>query len=150
MFLLLLVVIYDALDAVYQFRHVEVDDQADFEAGQAKIRQELCRVDWSEMRDGLHLDDDEPFDQHVENVRPMDRHPVMLDAERALLLDLESLRDQFVRQAGCVDRFEQTGSKLLVNPDRAADNLPTDDIHLVHGGTDGKRRATNVRAETWE
>src|ERR1035438_10904333 len=44
-------------DAIFDERHLKVDEQAQTLVGEAKIRQQLFLVNWSEKFDGLHFHD---------------------------------------------------------------------------------------------
>ena len=52
-------------DAVFDERHLEVDEQPQTLVSEAKVRQELFLVNRSEKLDGFHLHDHLVFDNHV-------------------------------------------------------------------------------------
>ena len=55
----------DARDAVFDQRHVEVDQPAKPLAGETEIRQKLLLVDWGDQLDGFDLDDNLIFDHQM-------------------------------------------------------------------------------------
>ena len=72
-------------------RDIEVDQQANFTAGQPEISQKLGFVDRLKRFDGLELYDDRSFNDEVQPVTAIQLLPFVFQGQRLLLLKGQSL-----------------------------------------------------------
>ena len=103
--------------------HVEIDQQADFTAGEPQVRQHLGAVHRLESLDRLDFDDHRVFDEQIDSVAAVERLTSVDQRKRLLSFDVQPTVEQFEGEARFVRRFEQARAELAMNRDRRADDL---------------------------
>jgi hypothetical protein len=104
-----------AAQSVGQRDRVEIKQQADAAAREAKIGQKLRFVKWAEAVDRFDLQNDLVMDDDVSAIGAWEIDAVVVDRQGRLagVRDLGAI--QFVGQASFVDGFEQARSKAAVD-----------------------------------
>ena len=104
---------------------IEIDELAEFKAGQFQIRQQLLLVDWVNVLGRLEFNDDQSRHDEVCSKTLVEFDAVVDDRNRHLSLDDQTALLQFMGQRNLIDRFEQARAELRVNLEGAVhDDLP--------------------------
>jgi hypothetical protein len=67
----------ESLDSLNQLPDVEIDEQTNRAARELEVWENLCLVDRGHFLDGLQFDDDGVFDQQVNPLPAIERHPLV-------------------------------------------------------------------------
>ena len=110
-------VVDDTSNPVSHSDGVEVQDQTDSVASQAKVGKHLRHVDGQQPVDGLELDHELISDQQVEAVGGVQPDAPVVDVALDLAADSQPELLQLVREADLVRRFEQSWTERPVNRD---------------------------------
>jgi hypothetical protein len=123
----------DAENAIFDQRHLEVDEQAQSLVGQPEIGQKLLFVDWREEFDGLHFHNHFLLDDQVGAEAGVDADFLVDHRDRLLPSCSETSTIQLVRQDCIVNRFQQARSECGVNAEGRVHDFLGDGV-LSHGG----------------
>ena len=82
-------------NAVLEFLHVEIDQQADVAARQLEVGEQLGFVNGLKLRHSLELHDDQVFDEQVDAIAAVDLHISIDDGQGLLALNAKSPSGQF-------------------------------------------------------
>ena len=96
----------NALDAILQHAHVEVDQQAEPAAGKFEVRDQLGLVNGMELIHGFQFQDDKIRDQEIEAVAAIHLDPTVDNWLLFLSFDFQAAIEQFKLQARLVSRFQ--------------------------------------------
>ena len=103
----------DAGDAIFDERHLEVDEQPQSLVGEPEVGEKLLSVNRGEKFDGLHFNNHLIFDDQIGPETGVDAD-ILVDHRDGLLPNCpEAPTVQFIRQDRIVNGFQQTGSKLV-------------------------------------
>ena len=96
----------DSRNAIFDQRHVEVDQQAKTLVGQSEIGQQLLLVDRGQRLDRFDLHNDLVFDHQVGAEAGIDPD-ILIDHRNGLLAyGAETATAQFIRQDCLINRFQ--------------------------------------------
>jgi hypothetical protein len=115
-------------DAIFDERHLKVDEQAQTLVGEAKIRQQLFLVNWSEKFDGLHFHDHFVLDNHVGPKSSIDADVFINYRNRLLAHCPEAPAPQLKCQDRIINGFEKTGTERGVNTIGGVDDFLGDGV----------------------
>ena len=76
---------HETFDAVFEYRYIEIDEQAHTAFGESHIRQYLCIVFWNELRHDLEFKNDPPLNPEVELQLIADRFSLVYEWAMKLL-----------------------------------------------------------------
>src|ERR1035438_6195845 len=96
----------DAENAVFNQRHLKVDEQAQSLVGQPEIGQKLLSVDWGEKFDRLHFHNHLVLDDQVDAEAGVDADILVDHRDRLLPQGPETSTVQFVSQHRIVNGFQ--------------------------------------------
>jgi hypothetical protein len=112
----------DSLQAVFQDRDLEVDEEADGEAGEFEIGHELGFMDRQKLFYGLQLDDDSLLDEQVDPVAAIEGNRFVLNGKIDLSTKRYASQGELVAHALFVSRLEQPWAEGPMHLDRRSDN----------------------------
>ena len=115
-------------DALFDERHLKVDEQAQTLVGEAKIRQQLFLVNWSEKFDGLHFHDHLVLDNHVGPKASVDADVFINYRNRLLANSPEAPASQLKCQDRIINGFEEAGTERGVNTKGGVDDFLGDGV----------------------
>jgi hypothetical protein len=82
----------DPIETASEHLHVKVDQEADSEIGQLQIGKYLGPMNWDDLLDGFHFDNDGPVDQNIELIAAFQTDPTIFDGQRDLSLEAYSVK----------------------------------------------------------
>jgi hypothetical protein len=97
---------HEAFDALFEDRHIEVDQQALPQSGDSHVRQNLRAVDGHDCVDRLELDYQLVVHDEIGPKSTVESHAVIVQRDDDLFSELKPGLAELVRQARLVDRFE--------------------------------------------
>src|SRR5450755_2237240 len=115
-------------DAIFDERHLKVDEQAQTLVGEAKIRQQLFLVNWSEKFDGFHFHDHLVLDNHVGPKSSIDADVFINYRNRLLAHCPEAPASQLKCQNRIINGFEEAGTQRGVNAIGGVDDFLGDGV----------------------
>ena len=123
----------DVCNAIFDERHLEVDEQAQTLVGEPQVGQKLLLVNRSENLDGFHFHDHLIFDDQVGAEAGVNAHTVVDHRNRLLPHRAQTPAAQFICQDWIVDRFEQARPERRMDAEGGIHNLLGDGV-LGHSG----------------
>jgi hypothetical protein len=98
----------DTLDSIFEVKHVEVEQETSLQAGETKIREQLCGVHGCQLVNRLDLHHHQVRDQEINPIAGVQLYRVICNRDRYLTLNLMSALDQLVRKADFISALQQT------------------------------------------
>ena len=113
----------DSRDAVFDQRHLEVDQQAKPLVGEPEIGEKLLLVDREEHLDGFDFYDDFIFDHQIGPESRIHADAVIDHRNRLLAHCAETPPAQLLRQNRLINRFQQARSQSCMNAESGIDDF---------------------------
>jgi hypothetical protein len=98
---------------------VEVEQQADAQSEEPKVRGDLGPVNRKYVFHAFELDQDGAIDDDISAIRVLDHDAFVLEAYAYLLFNRHACQLELVRQAPSVGVFKQTGTESAMHLDRS-------------------------------
>ena len=109
------------MDAIHQFKFMEVDQEADGDVEQFHVAEQLGLVDRQYILDRLQFEQQAAFDQNVKAERLFEDKTLVFDFDNALVDSSQLLEAQFAEEALLINAFDQTWSLDPMNLNRRTD-----------------------------
>ncbi len=104
----------DSLDAVFQVRCAEVDQQTKPSITQPKLSQQLLAVQWLKRLDRLQLDNESVSNEQVGAETFFEGDAVVRNGNRFLPFDRDTVLTDLIGEQDFIDRFQKTRPKSRV------------------------------------
>lgn len=101
---------------------MEVDEEADGQAHELEVRDELGFVDGEEAVHGFELEDHTALHEEVEAVTAVEGETFVAERDGELTLDVRAAEGELMREAVLVRGFEQPRPEVAVDLDASADD----------------------------
>jgi len=118
--------------AVTKNDDVEVNDKADYATGELEIRKQLGLVNRQYLVNRLEFNNDGIFDQQINPITAVNVYAPIDQRKGLLSLHRQALFSQFKSEARLIRGFQESGSKLAMNPNSRPDNLLRQLVDLIH------------------
>ena len=110
------------MDAIHQFKFMEVDQEADGDVEQFHVAEQLGLVDRQYILDRLQFEQQAAFDQNVKAERLFEDKTLVFDFDNALVDSSQLLEAQFAEEALLINAFDQARPLETMNLDGGADD----------------------------
>ncbi len=107
----------EALDSILENRDVKVDEKADRQLRESKIRQHLSFVDALKRLNRLDLHDDLTLNDKIHAIAAIKPDAAVGDRQRDFAFKCQAARLQLKCEACLVSGFEKARTKFAVNSD---------------------------------
>lgn len=115
-------VVHDSMEAVFQQRFTEVDQESQSKPGQSQLSQNLFAVNRGEFLHRLQFDDNQVLNDNVGPETLIEGETIVIDRDSNLPFGCESRVSQFMHKNHFVNRFEQSRPGLFVDLDSIVNN----------------------------
>jgi hypothetical protein len=118
-----------ALDPIPEVGDVEFDQEADSDAAEPHVGEQLGLVNGMDCLNAFHLDNDKVLDQQVYAISKFDPLALVNDAQSDLAGNVYALLPKFVQQAGVIGTFEQAWAQHGMDFHGCRHNLASDVVN---------------------
>src|SRR5690606_30302719 len=130
--ILRLVIVNETTNPFLHRQPGEIQKQPDGLLHQSQIRQHLLGVNLGQLLHGLDLDDQPFVHKEIHSERRRECYPVVFDRNWMLTIDTIASPRKACRQHHLIDRFEQAGAELPMDPYGFANHVRADLIDRDH------------------
>ena len=110
------------MDAIHQFKFMEVDQEAYGDVEQFHVAEQLGLVDRQYLLDRFEFEQQAAFDQNVKAERLFEDKTLVFDFDNALVDSSQLPEAQFAEEAVLINAFDQARPLVTMNLDGGADD----------------------------
>jgi hypothetical protein len=120
------------MQAFPQRRGTEIDQQTYRAFRQLEVGEQLFAVNRRQSLHGFEFHDDSGINEKINPESFLEDHPLIIETEDRLPLDLKSPLNEDPSQHGLVHRFQQPRAQVTMDLERGVHYTPRNVIELAH------------------